>query len=458
MKKKKKWIILISACGVIIIAVLLLIIFSGNGSNGIKYKTEAIKKGNIEAIVSTTGTVNPVTLVEVGSQVSGRISKIYVDFNSHVKKDQVVAEIDPSQLLTRIKQNEANYESSKAALEKTKVAQENLAKQYQRALKLFEKELISFEEKESVEAQYLSAKTEVQAAEARLMQSKSQLDSSNVDLDYSVIKSPIDGVVILRSINVGQTVAASFQSPVLFKIANDLAKMQVECSIDEADIGKVKEGQDAKFTVDAFPDEEFKGKVTQVRFSSEIIQNVVTYSTIVSVENPELKLRPGMTATVNIITGTAENVLLVPNSATRFTPPLSQDEMIAMFQKLRAEMMQRRGEATGAQPGGQTGGLATGGFPAGASGGQAPAGGFFGGNHAGGEESQRRKQFSRVWILEKNGELRPIFIRTGVTDDNYIEVKWGDLKEGQLVITALAAGSNEDQDRRPPGMGMMFRR
>ncbi len=452
---KKKWLISISACGVVVIAVLLLIIFSGNGDSGVKYKTEEIKKGDIEAIVSTTGTVNPVTLVEVGSQVSGRISKIYVDFNSHVKKNQVVAEIDPSQLLIRIKQNEANYESSKATLEKTKVAQENLAKQYQRALKLFEKELISFEEKESVEAQYLSAKTEVQASEARLMQSKSQLDSSNVDLDYSVIKSPIDGVVILRNINVGQTVAASFQSPVLFKIANDLAKMQVECSIDEADIGKVKEGQDVKFTVDAFPDEEFKGIVTQVRYSSEIIQNVVTYSTIVSVENPELKLRPGMTATVNIITGTAENVLLVPNAATRFTPPLSQEEMIAMFQKLRAEMMQKGGASPGGAPGGQT--SQPGGFPGGAPGGHSPAAGFFGGNRSGSESGQKRKQFSRVWILEANGEIRPVFIRTGVTDDNYIEVKWGDLKAGQSVITALEAGS-ENQNPGPPGMGMMFRR
>lgn len=445
---KKKWLLLISTAGVIVVAVILFFIFSGNGNGTIKYKTEEIKKGTIEAIVSTTGTVNPVTLVEVGSQVSGRIAKIHVDFNSQVKSGQVVAEIDPSQILTRIKQNEANYESAKASLQKSQVNLENVKKQYERSLKLFEKRLISFEEKERVEAQYLSSKADVNSSEAKLLQAKSQLDSVNVDLDYSVIKSPIDGVVILRNINVGQTVAASFQAPVLFTIANDLSKMQVECSIDEADIGRIKEDQEAKFTVDAFPDEEFKGKVLQVRYSPEVIQNVVTYTTIVAVDNPQLKLRPGMTATVNIVTGKAENVLKVPISATRFTPPLSQDEMMAIFKKMRDEMMKRRGITPGTgsgQPGS----------------GQRPMGGFFGGQRpGGGDGSQRRRQATRVWILAENGEIKPVFIRTGVTDDSYIEVKRSQIEEGQLVITGILSGpddqgqSNRDSMRR----SMMFRR
>ncbi|MFC2154944.1 efflux RND transporter periplasmic adaptor subunit [Acidobacteriota bacterium] len=448
--KKKKWLFLAAAAVVIVIAVVLFLILRGNGNNTVKYKTEEVKKGTIEAVVSTTGTVTPVTLVEVGSQVSGRIAKIHVDFNSQVKAGQVVAEIDPSQIMTRIKQNEANYESSKASLQKAKVNSENIAKQYQRSLQLFEKKLISFEEKESVEAQYLGAKSDVRSAEAHLLQSKSQLDSTKVDLDYSVIKSPIDGVVISRNVNVGQTVAASFQAPVLFTIANDLGKMQVECSIDEADIGKIKEGQDARFTVDAFPDEEFKGKVSQVRYSPEVIQNVVTYTTIVAVDNPGLKLRPGMTATVTIVAGKAEGVLMVPASATRFTPPLSQEEMMALFQKMRDEMMKRRGMTPGAgsgqpgQPGRQGAGM-----------------GFFGGSRPGGDSSQRKRQATRVWILEENGQVKPVFIRTGVTDDSNIEVIRGQIKEGQLVITGILSGpANQDQSNtnRMRGMGMMFRR
>jgi len=453
--KKKKWLIMGVGLAVVIIALLLFLGLGKRNTNGIDYTTEKVQKGNLEALVSTTGTLNPVILVEVGSQVSGRISKIYADFNTRVKAGQVVAEIDPSQILTRVQQNEANYESSKASLEKARVALENLDKQYQRALKLFEKELISYEEKESVEAEYLSAKAEVQSSQSRLLQARSQLDSSKVDLEYTVIKSPIDGIVILRSINVGQTVAASFQAPVLFKIANDLSKMQVECSIDEADIGKIQEGQETRFTVDAFPDEQFTGKVIQVRYSPEVIQNVVTYTTIVDVSNPSLKLRPGMTATVSIITGKAENALMVPNAALRFTPELTPEEMKAIFQRVRSEMMSKAGNtpntpgggesrSPGAQPGGGGGGM----FMAGHSPGM--------GGSSSGDRTQRPRQFSRVWILDKNEQLTPVMLRTGVSDDNYTEVKWGNLVEGQLVITGLGESSNSPS--HGPRPDMMFRR
>jgi HlyD family secretion protein len=426
--KRKKWLIPVLIVAVIIILVLVFFIFRGNGNHKISYKTEALKRGDIEAIVSTTGTVNPVTVVEVGSQVSGTISRMYVDYNSPVKEGQVVAEIDPSQIMTRIKQNEANYESARASLEKAKVSLQNSQRQYERALELFKKELISFEEKESSEAQYLTARAEVQASDARLLQARSQLDSSKVDLDYTVIKSPIDGVVISRNVNVGQTVAASFQAPVLFEIANDLSKMQVECSIDEADIGKIKEGQDVRFTVDAFPEEKFTGQVTQVRYSPEVIQNVVTYTTIVAVDNPHLKLRPGMTATASIVAGKADNVLSVPNAALRFTPQLSPEEMGKIMSRLREEMMKRRG---GREPGARSG--------------QRP--GF--------------ANMPRVWVLDEKGQISPFFISTGVTDDSYTEVVRSRLKEGQLVITGISSGensrggSNMDQMRRAM---RMFRR
>lgn len=437
---KKKWLILSLAAVVVLIVAALFFIFRGDGNHKVSYKTEALKKGDVEAVVSTTGTVNPVTVVEVGSQVSGTIAKIYVDFNSPVKSGQIIAEIDPSQIMTRIKQNEANYESSRASLEKTEVALDNSRKSYERALELFKKELISFEEKENSEAQYLTAKAEVQAANARLLQAKSQLDSSKVDLDYTVIKSPIDGVVISRNVNVGQTVAASFQAPVLFEIANDLSKMQVECSIDEADIGKIKATQEVRFTVDAFPGENFLGKVTQVRYSPEVIQNVVTYTTIVAVDNPGLKLRPGMTATVSIVTGKAVGVLLVSNAALRFTPQLSPDEMQKMMTRIREAMMKRRGDSM------EGGGPASGrqstfmGRSMGATGGATAAG-----------RGNRSRELSRVWVQDEKGLLTPILIKTGVTDDSYTEVVRGRLEEGHAVITGIDSGEN---NRKQSNMDM----
>ncbi len=437
MKKK----IIISAAILVIIAgvVLVLSLFSRNKNDILKYEKKALDKGNIEALVITTGTLNPVTTVDVGSQVSGKIDKLYVDFNSQVKEGQVIAELDQSQFITRVKQNEANYKSAEASLVKTKVTLDNTKKKYDRAMNLFEKDLISFEEKEAIETQYYSAMADIQSSEARLEQAESQLDSSKVDLTYTIIKSPIDGVVINRRVNIGQTVAATFQAPVLFQIANDLSKMQVECSVDEADIGKVKEGQKVRFTVDAFPDENFTGKVSQVRYAPEIIQNVVTYTTIVEVDNPEMKLRPGMTATASVVTGEAKNVLRVPNSALRFNPSLSPEEMRVLMESMRQEMRERRGGSSrpeGSGPGEDAHRQAT----------QRPGSG----QHASGMrgfsmQGARMRQFARVWIEDESGKLKMAFVRTGVTDNSYTEVVSGSLKEGQLVITGETSGQ---EDRR----------
>ncbi|TET70185.1 MAG: efflux RND transporter periplasmic adaptor subunit [Candidatus Aminicenantes bacterium] len=445
MKKK----IIISATILVIIAgvVLVLSLFSPNKNDIPKYEKKAIDKGNIEALVITTGSLNPVTTVDVGSQVSGKIDELYVDFNSRVKKDQVIAELDQSQFLTRVKQNEANYQSAKASLKKTKVTLDNTKKKYDRAMNLFEKDLISFEEKEAIETQYYSAMADIQSSEARLEQAESQLDSSKVDLTYTIIKSPIDGVVINRRVNIGQTVAASFQAPVLFQIANDLSKMQVECSVDEADIGKVKEGQKVRFTVDAFPDENFTGKVSQVRYAPEIVQNVVTYTTIVEVDNPEMKLRPGMTATASVVTGEAKNVLRVSNSALRFNPSLSPEEMRELMESMRQEMRERRGGSIrpeGTSPGGDAHRQAA----------QRPGSG----QHASGMrgfsmQGARMRQFARVWMEDESGKLKMVFVRTGVTDNSYTEIVSGSLKEGQLVITGETSG----QEDRRTSTSRMFR-
>lgn len=445
MKKK----IIIGAAILVIIAgvVLVLSLFSPNKNDIPKYEKKAIDKGDIEALVITTGSLNPVTTVDVGSQVSGKIDELYVDFNSRVKEGQVIAELDQSQFLTRVKQNEANYQSAEASLKKTKVTLDNTKKKYDRAMNLFKKDLISFEEKEAIETQYYSAMADIQSSEARLEQAESQLDSSKVDLTYTIIKSPIDGVVINRRVNIGQTVAASFQAPVLFQIANDLSKMQVECSVDEADIGKVKEGQKVRFTVDAFPDENFTGKVSQVRYAPEIVQNVVTYTTIVEVDNPEMKLRPGMTATASVVTGEAKNVLRVPNSALRFNPSLSPEEMKKLMESMRQEMRERRGGSSrpeGSRPGGDAHRQAA----------QRPGSGqHVSGMRGFSMQGAQMRQFARVWIEDESGKLKMVFVRTGVTDNSYTEIVSGSLKEGQLVITGETSG----QEDRRTSTSRMFR-
>ncbi len=450
---KKKVVLIVVAAAVIVAAVLGFGALKGRKNGVIKYRTEALAKGDIEALVVTSGTLNPVRLVEVGSQVSGKIDKLYVDFNSQVKEGQILAELDQSLLRAKIDQNNANYLSAKASLEKARVTLDNLQKKYERSKTLFAKNLISFEENEAAEAAYLGAKTDVQAAEARLVQAKSQLDSSRVDLAYATIRSPIDGIVINRLINIGQTVAASFTAPKLFEIANDLSKMQVECAVDEADIGKVKEGQQVRFSVDSFPDETFNGTVNQVRYSPTTTSNVVTYTTIVDVGNPGLKLRPGMTATVSIITGEAKDVLRVPNAALRFTPTLAAEELQKIMQEAADKMLAGRrqegapaaaADAPQAAPSGQAETSAAGARVI-----------TFG---QGGTPSQgtRMRQPSRVWYQDANGKLQVAFIKPGVADTSFTEVLRGGLKEGQLIIIGLASSSPSGTAAQGgPGMFMM---
>lgn len=470
MKKNKKLLFGGIALAVIVLIVLWLTVFHKSEEVQSAYKMDTVKKGDIEALVVASGTLNPVDLIDVGTQVSGRILKIYVDFNTPVKAGQLMAELDQAPYVTRLKQNEANYKTAVAALDRAKVTEENTKRTYDRALTLFQKNLISFEEKDTAETNYLSAQADVKSAVARVDQAKSQVDASRVDLNYCTISSPIDGVVIARKINLGQTVASSFQAPVLFQVANDLSKMQVETSIDEADIGRVKEGQPVRFSVDAYASETFFGEVKQVRYSPTVTSNVVTYTAIVTVSNPELKLRPGMTATASIITGQATNALKVPNAALRFTPDLPADQMQTIMKTAFEEMRAKMG---GANPNAAKTASADGdGHVGGATpqaGGQAPAAGarqFVTGENgsargsaagvpagSGGAAAQRQgsrnRQMARVWILDAKGQLKPIFLRLGVTDNSSTQVLWGDLKEGESVITG--ANATNDMFRGPMG-------
>lgn len=464
MKLKKKTLFIVVAAIVVVGGVLGLTVFK-NGKNGVTaYRKEALARGDIEALVVTTGTLNPIEIVDVGSQVSGKVDKLYADFNSQVTSGQVVAELDQDLLKMKVQQSEANYQSAVASLDRAKVTLGTSENQYERAKSLFAKNLVSIEEKEAAEAAFLGAKSDVTSAEARLAQAKSQLDSSKVDLSYSIIRSPVDGIVITRKINIGQTVQASFQAPVLFQVATDLTKMKVECSVDEADIGKVKENQVVRFTVEAFPDETFRGTVSQVRYSPETVQNVVTYTTIVNVENPEKKLRPGMTATVSIIVGEAKNVLRVPNAALRFTPNLPAEEMQKLFKEM-GDRMQARRQAEGGAGAPAAGGPAVApGAPSGAPAqGQSPAqsqafgpGGrqgmaAFGGGNGVAPGGTQRKQPSRVWVQDKDGKLRMVFLRPGVTDNSYTEVVRGELKEGDEVLLGEASMAKTTTTQQGPG-------
>lgn len=306
--------------------VILIIILTGGyflfkkDKNGVRYKTEKVVKGDIVASVTATGTVNPVTTVLVGTQVSGTIKHIYVDFNSPVKRGQVVAQIDPATFEAQVEQSRANLFTAQANLQKAEATLIDSKRTMERNKLLYSKNLIARSDLDTAETNYETAKAQVEAAKSQVEQAKASLKVAETNLMYTRIVSPVDGIVISRNVDVGQTVAASFQTPTLFTIAQDLTKMQIDCNVSEADIGRVKIGQNVEFTVDAYPDIIFKGKVFQVRNAPITIQNVVTYDVVVKVDNPELKLKPGMTANVSIIIDTKKDVLKIPNAALRFRP------------------------------------------------------------------------------------------------------------------------------------------
>lgn len=308
---------------IIIAAVILILILIGvlyffkKNDKAPQYITQTAERGDIRATVFATGTVNAVTTVLVGTQVSGTIRQIYVDYNSTVKKGQLLAQIDPASFEAQVAQASANLLLARANLEKSRVALRDTLTTFERNKILYGKNFISRSDLDSSETVYLSALTQIKASEAQVEQTRAALSLSQTNLRYTQIVSPVNGTVISRSVDVGQTVAASFQTPTLFTIAQDLTKMQIDASIDEADIGRIKTNQPVTFTVDAYPDQTFKGNVSEIRNAPTTVQNVVTYAVIVKVDNPELKLKPGMTANVSIIIDDKKGILRIPNAALR---------------------------------------------------------------------------------------------------------------------------------------------
>src|SRR6058998_1698358 len=301
MKRFFPWFVLI-----VVFFLVALVVRQCRNGGAANYQTASVTRAAITQAVTATGTLNPVVNVQVGSQVSGNIAKLFADFNSQVKAGQVVAQIDPALFQATVTQAEGDLASAQAALELAKV-------NATRTQELFAR-------KTSSQADLDQAMATLHQAEANVKIKQGALDKAKADLEHCTITSPIDGVVISRSVDVGQTVAASLQAPVIFQIANDLTKMQIDSNVAEADVGTVQVGQDVEFTVDAFPTQTFHGKVVQVRNAPITVQNVVTYDTVIGVSNPDLKLKPGMTANVSIVAARKDNVLQIKNAALRYRP------------------------------------------------------------------------------------------------------------------------------------------
>ncbi len=312
---KKRYIALI---GIIIAIAVVLILFLKNGST--KYITKEIAKGTITEYVEASGTIKPINTIAVGTQVSGTVARIYVDYNSQVKKGQLLAELDPSLFQSNVDQSTAKLNNAQAAYSKAMANLEYKKNNYKRYEHLYAKNYVSRDDVELARSNYLTAQADVAAARAEMNAQQATLKNNLTNLGYSKITSPVDGTVISRAVDVGQTVAASFNTPTLFEVAEDLTKMQIETSVSEADIGKIKVGQIAEYTLDGYPNKTFRGSVTQVRLASTTTNNVVTYTVIVSVDNTDGFAIPGMSANVSIITGRVQDVIVVDNKALKFSP------------------------------------------------------------------------------------------------------------------------------------------
>jgi HlyD family secretion protein len=402
-----------------------------------KYRWAKVDRGTVTATVTATGTLSAVTTVNVGSQVSGIISKLFVDFNSVVRKGQLLAELDPTPFQQTVDQQKANLEKAKVELRNAEIS-------LTRAKNLFRQDL---EAQSDLDAAQLTRDSDAAAVE----QASAALKQAETNLSYTKINSPIDGVVVTRAYDIGQTVAASFQAPVLFTIAQDLTKMQVLTNIDEADVGQIRLGQIATFTVDAFPETVFKGSVSQIRLSAQMVQNVVTYPVMLDVPNPDLKLKPGMTANVLVPVDTREAALRIPNSALRFRP----DSADLWVDPSKKSAVAPASKAEGAAPATASGGPAAGG-PAEKTAGKGGPGGGAASRPGTSRAPSSRAGTVYVEVPGTKGKLKAVTLKTMITDGNYTAVDSPELKEGDEIVVGLAtaragvpASSGPGGGRRP---------
>jgi len=422
--KKAYWIILIV---ILVIAAAVWIIVGKEKTDTLTWRTSKIDKGDIQVTVKASGTLNAVTTVQVGTQVSGIINKIYVDFNSVVKEGQVIAVLDTTYLAQAV--DDAN-----ASLKRAQIQVNQSKRDFDRTKQLFDQKVMA-------QADYDLALTTYETAVTNASSALAALNRAKINLRYATTKAPISGVVVSRAVDVGQTVAASFNTPTLFTIANDLTKMQVQANIDEADIGKIMVGQDVSFTVDAYDDQTFSGTVKQVRLQPVVTQNVVNYTVIVDVPNPDLRLLPGMTANITVMIKEVKEVLRVPASALRFIPPA---EYLEKMQKEAPDSIRRHREGgtreSSGRPWGQAGRSR--------SDRQGPAGPGAGGtlHREGGPQGEVRPNFGLIWIKEGDN-IKPRRVIVGLSDGSYTEDK-GKINEGDEVVTGSSAAQNNKNSQQ----------
>jgi HlyD family secretion protein len=382
------------------------VFFGGERKVPVRYKTAPVERGSIVSVVNATGTINPVVLVQVGSQVTGMVESLSADFNSVVKKDQVVARIDPFPYRARRDQAAASLANARAAVLKAKADQSQRKRELDRVQSLIKQQFVSQNDVDMAVTAYEGAAAQLAVAEAAVKQAQAVLEAAELDLTYTVIKSPIDGIVISRLVELGQRISASVSIPTIFVIAQDLTKMQVDANVSEADIGGMMEGKDVGFTVDAYPGEQFRGKIRQVRNAPVSVQNVVTYDVVVGVDNSDLRLKPGMTANVSIVVARKDEIIKVPNAALRFKPP----------------------QASVAVPTGTTGRQA-----------------------AGGNDLVAGKT---VWKMGASGDPEAVILQAGISDGSFTEVAGGALNEGDPIIVGLdTSRTTARSDQLPPGFG-----
>ncbi|MFM7841437.1 MAG: efflux RND transporter periplasmic adaptor subunit [Nitrospira sp.] len=402
MTRKVIWIAGILAVGV---AIGGYVFFSGERKIPVRYKTVPVEWGAIVSVVNATGTINPVTMVQVGSQVTGMVESLHADFNSVVKKNDVVARIDPFPYRARRDQASANLANAKAAVLKSKADLLQRKRELDRVQSLITQQFVSQNDVDVAVTAHEGAMAQLAVAEAAVKQAQAALEAAELDLTYTVIKAPIDGIVISRLVEVGQRINASMSIPVVFMIAQDLTKMQVNANVSEADIGGITEGKEVAFTVDAYPGQRFQGKIRQVRNSPISVQNVVTYDVVVDVDNTGLQLKPGMTANVSIVVARKDDTLKVPNSALRFVPP---------------KMTEGAGGSSG---------------------------------HPGAAPLKERSGAKTVWKMNVSGDPKPVAVQTGISDGLVTEITSGDLKEGDSIIVGLEALKSTRSNNLPPGFG-----
>ena len=433
--KKRGWLIVAG----VVIAVGAVLVIGLNRNVQVQHFTAKVERGEINDVVEATGTINAVITVQVGSQVSGTIAKLNADFNSRVHKGDIVALIDPAlfkgallQAAADLENAKANLVAAQANLEKAKAALVQTKADYDRTTGLFHSGIMSQQQLDLAKANYDSANAAVSGAAAsvtqagaQVSQKKAAVDVAQTNLDYTVIRSPIDGTVVARNVDVGQTVAASLQAPTIFTIAQDLSKMWVYAKTDESDVGNIKVGKPVTFKVDAFPKDTFHGVVSQVRMNATTVQSVVTYDTIIEFANPELKLFPGMTAYVTIPVATVDQALKVPNTALRYKPPISAEEILAVYKQYGIEESGRQ-VASGGSGVVQASEAAK---PAAENPPRAP-----------------KSDTAVVWKLGPDNSLIPVKVSLGITDHAFTEVLAvlkGELKENDALVIRSIVPKNQ---------------